>query len=582
MPTLLDLPLEVLEVIISQVHSIRDIEALAVQCQRLYGLCNMATRKMYHRISLNGDCNLRKLTKLLLSILRKPILGTYVRDLEFCANLSEAEYTREKNGWIKDYDEDDEDEEDAARVYSATRKAGFSGTEERRVAEFILKKAEKFPKLPRGYSGIYSLSSEDNPVVLKLQALAALFISVSPNLVSLCLSPLVDPTRGIFSTRMVLAAGNNPVPSSPLMEFLDRINVNIAKTGALQRVRHITFILKNRDLWYVHRCFALLENLNLVYQLPNLESIRVGAMRENRSGGFVIENADAGQFSTPRPNSSDISKIYFESSYVTTRYLERLIDVCKRLTEFTFWTRPPLDINHPNPRGIGVIAPKTLARALLSHRLSLEVLDVEIGDVIADFDTEELPLPLEPSLGERNCRAQSDISIENLMGTGRILVHFTSLTRLTINLRLLFYLAMGDKPVSGSGQDHHDSPRYSYRDRAGQRSQQNNKTAIHEDLEAKHMHGSRDEKYQTLIESLPPKLEHLCILGYHYGYDERHDSLLSGLMADFQGGRLLPQLKEVKGVDEPFFRSPATGKAKPYSEENKADGKLMENYRLYG
>jgi hypothetical protein len=385
---------------------------------------------------------------------------------------------------------------------------------------------------------------------------------------------------------MVLAAGNTPVPSSPLIEFLDRININIAKTESLQNVRHITFNLKQRDFWYVHRCFALLENLNLVHQLPNLESIRVGAMRENRSGGFVMENADAGQFSTPRPNSSNISKIHFESSYVGTRYLERLIDVCKRLTEFTFWTRPPLDINHSNPRGIGVIAPNTLARALLSHRFSLEALVLEIGDVIADFDTEEPPLPLEPSLGENNDRAQSDISIENLIGTGRILVHFTSLTSLTINLRLLFYFAMGNKPVGGRGQDHQYSPgkglHNSYQDRAGQRSQQDNKTAIRENLEANHMHGSKDKRYQNLIESLPPRLEYLCILGYHYGYDERHDLLLLGLMTDFQGGRLLPQLKEVRGVDEPFFRSPATGKAKPYSEENSADGKLMENYRLYG
>ncbi|OBT71047.1 hypothetical protein VF21_09953 [Pseudogymnoascus sp. 05NY08] len=164
-----------------------------------------------------------------------------------------------------------------------------------------------------------------------------------------------------------------------------------------------------------------------------------------------------------------------------------------------------------------------LARALLSHRLSLEVLDLEIGDVIAGFDTEEPPLPREPSLDEKNGRAQSDISIENLMGTGRILVHFTSLTRLTINLRLLFYFAMGDKPVSGRGQGRHDSPGKAplnpYQDGAGQRSQQDNGTAIREDLEDKYMHGSKNEKCQILTESLPPRLEYLCILGYHSGYN---------------------------------------------------------------
>lgn len=151
MPTLLDLPIEVLEVIISKVDSIMDIEALAVQCKRLHGLCNMTTRKSYHRILLHRECNLRKATKLLLSILRKPILGTYVRDLEFRGNISEVGYNSDENDSL----EEDEEEEDAARVYLATRKAGFRGTEERRVAEFILlKNAGKLPILPGGYRGI--------------------------------------------------------------------------------------------------------------------------------------------------------------------------------------------------------------------------------------------------------------------------------------------------------------------------------------------------------------------------------------------------------------------------------------------
>ncbi|OBT86173.1 hypothetical protein VE02_05753 [Pseudogymnoascus sp. 03VT05] len=100
MPTLLDLPVEVLEVIVSKVHSIKDIEALAVQCQRL----------MDYAI----ECNLRKATKLLLSILRKPILGTYVRDLEFCYNISEAEHNLDENDSLEEEEEEDDDD-DAAR-----------------------------------------------------------------------------------------------------------------------------------------------------------------------------------------------------------------------------------------------------------------------------------------------------------------------------------------------------------------------------------------------------------------------------------------------------------------------------------
>lgn len=370
--------------------------------------------------------------------------------------------------------------------------------------------------------------------------------------------------------RLVLLVTNGcrTVPTSPLIESLDRINSKIVKTGALQNVRHITFVLEQRDFWYVHRRFALLENLNLVHQLPNLESIRVGAMSENRSGVFGMEDANAGLFSTPSPNSSDISKIHFESSYVRTRYLELIIGICKRLTEFTFWTRPRLGINHSNPRGLGVIAPKTLGRALLSQRHSLEALDLEIDDTIADFDTEEPSLLYELSL---------------LADTGRILVHFTSLTRLTINLRLLLYFAMDDKPVSEGGKIDNDSPgegsRNSCQDSAGHRSQQDNEAASGEDLEVRHRRELKDKKDQILIEFLPPKLEYLCILGYYAGFNRKHDFLLSGLMMDFREGRLLPQLKEVRGVDEVFVRSPDTGKVVPYSE-NSAESKLMDNYRL--
>lgn len=312
---------------------------------------------------------------------------------------------------------------------------------------------------------------------------------------------MVQPKFGIFSMRMVQSTRSGFVPS-PLTEFLDSINFNVVRTEALQNVRHIKFILK---LWSAYGQFALLENLNLVHLLPNLESIRIAAMKVVHARSFLQVRDE--QYITPCPNSSNISKINIESSYVRTRYLERLIDVCKRLVEFTYWTGPVPFNYYLNPRGLGIIAPKTLARALLSQRHSLEALDLEIDDAIADFDTEEPPLQRQPSPNEQNHDAESDISTENLMGGGGILVNFTSLTRLTLNLRLFFYLATGVKPMSG-GQDRDDSQGegpQSYRpERAGQSSQHDNDTTVHEDLDMNHIHGSKDEKYQPLIKTLPP------------------------------------------------------------------------------
>lgn len=134
MTALLDLPVEVLQLIISYVCSISDIAALGVQCQRLHGICDVATRKKYYRIRLHKESNLRQGTKLLLSILRNPILGTYVRELEFDDNYPKGKFNWEEyNG---------PDEEEAERVYSAIRRAGFSSTEQRRLAESVLEDAE--------------------------------------------------------------------------------------------------------------------------------------------------------------------------------------------------------------------------------------------------------------------------------------------------------------------------------------------------------------------------------------------------------------------------------------------------------
>lgn len=379
---------------------------------------------------------------------------------------------------------------------------------------------------------------------------------------------MVNPRYGIVSLRMAPSTSDNFVPS-PLTEFLDRINFAVVKTGALEHLQHIKFVLKLRGIRRVYDDFALLENLNLVHRLPNLSSIRVVAMTEIHARSFLQVRDE--QFITPCPNSSNISKIHIESSYVTTRYLERLINICKRLTEFTYWTGPVPDIFYLNPRGLGVIAPKTLARALLSQRHSLEALDLEIDDAIADFDTEELPLQRQSPLSEQNYCTEPNTSIENLIDTKGILVHFTSLTRLTLNLRLFFYFATGVRPMGMDGQDRNESQGegpQSYRpERARQSSHHDDDITTHEDSEFNHTRRSKDEKYQPLIKLLPPKLEYLCILDYHYGFNAWHDFLLSGLMMDVREGKLLANLK-VSGVWEHAFRPWYNCQAEVYSVEN--------------
>lgn len=101
--------------------------------------------------------------------------------------------------------------------------------------------------------------------------------------------------------------------------------------------------------------------------------------------------------------------------------------------------------------------------------------------------------------------------------------------------------------------------------------QHDNDTTVHEDLEVNHIHGPEDEKYQPLIKTLPPRLEYLCILGYHRDLNEWHDFLLLGLMTDVREGRLLPQLR-VTGVWEYAFRPWYDRQAEVYSVESDDKG----------
>lgn len=98
------------------------------------------------------------------------------------------------------------------------------------------------------------------------------------------------------------------------------------------------------------------------------------------------------------------------------------------------------------------------------------------------------------------------------------------MTCLTLNLRIFLYLAMGIKPLSvddqGREDSHREDPQSYYHDIPRQMQHHDNNTTMREDLNLKNMLGSKHEKHQTLIETLPPRLEYLCILGYHRGFHE--------------------------------------------------------------
>jgi hypothetical protein len=133
----LNLPLEIHKQIISYLISNRDVAALSIQCCALHSICDMATRKKYHRISVSsGEQSIDRAFDFLMEILKRPTLGLYVRHVECHEPLS----------WYTDYEETkpmrDLSSDEITLIRGAVRKAGFVGLKEDRVVNMLMQRLE--------------------------------------------------------------------------------------------------------------------------------------------------------------------------------------------------------------------------------------------------------------------------------------------------------------------------------------------------------------------------------------------------------------------------------------------------------
>ncbi|KAL4782589.1 hypothetical protein BJX76DRAFT_358746 [Aspergillus varians] len=90
MPHLERLPNELLLLIISEIQNYKNLACFSAQCHRLHALCDLPVRRKYRRIRIRRDGHLNPAFEVLLSILRKPRLATYVRHLEIDREPSES------------------------------------------------------------------------------------------------------------------------------------------------------------------------------------------------------------------------------------------------------------------------------------------------------------------------------------------------------------------------------------------------------------------------------------------------------------------------------------------------------------
>lgn len=354
------------------------------------------------------------------------------------------------------------------------------------------------------------------------QAIAALLISVSPNLESMEYTPFAHYVHKVFVEMKKKRDPDYKLPFYPLATFFK--NASHANPNEIPYLRNLTtvkLIHNKRGLMYFDDMYVeynMLGNVKHVRGLPAIESVSVDIVANDHNNGDPdIE-----------PRSSNITKFRITHSNLCAESLVKLIRSSKQLKEFTYSVggRSSLEGGH------AAVYPCLLAKALLRHRGVLEVLDLDVEGEIYDVyehpwqrgeeeedwwnddDDDNVVADGNDDAAPGESRSSRDLSIGSLVHQPNdCLKAFNKMTRLSIGVRFLIYLARGiDQPAMNEEDD-------------------------------------SEEDTFTLINTLPPNLEYLCLRGYEKGENWKRDWLVSELVQAQKDGKL-PRLKEIVGVDK--------------------------------
>lgn len=146
MTSLTNLPIDTLRNIVSFLPSNKDVAALSIQCRSLHSLCDMETRKKYRRIDIwLSDNSVDRAFNMLMDILKRPVLGRYVRHVGCWERVlahndfTEGEYQQELS------------KDEMRLLRNATRRAGFVDSEEERVINMLIQKSTSAEPAYEGY-----------------------------------------------------------------------------------------------------------------------------------------------------------------------------------------------------------------------------------------------------------------------------------------------------------------------------------------------------------------------------------------------------------------------------------------------
>ncbi|KAJ5160818.1 uncharacterized protein N7482_007822 [Penicillium canariense] len=482
----LSVPPEIHARIIFYLPSIRDLAALSQSCHALHSLCDMKTRERFHRIRVyTKDTSINETFGLLMEILKNRRLGYYVREIE--------QYWRPtgKISYVKREEQRDLKKDEMDLLRAAVQRAGFVGPQESAVINMLMQNTTQ------GAYRIKTYSHHNRTFIA--QALAAILISVSPNLKALAMTQPFDSYYPFY-----LDAEKWPRDwhvDYPLDRLLRRANADPANTPYLQNLRKVYMMVEEFGVMDDPRFYNHIEFfdcMTLFDHLPSIESIGTDALEENEND---IPRLVSG--------SSNISKIHLNHCSLHTPYLAYVIQSCKALREFqyTIGGRGVRDRSYP------LFNIKTFIKSICPHKDTLEVLDIDAESHMYYLDPYHQEEGLvDQEIDERATDLYMDQEEEKLQflrsfwGNSGSLKDFCALKRLSLGIGGLLYFAKGV--------------------------------------------GENDERREPVMlpDGLPENLEYLCVRGYGRSQCEMWDAQIDALMAFYKSG--LSKIKEITGVEE--------------------------------
>ncbi|KAJ5735755.1 uncharacterized protein N7483_000880 [Penicillium malachiteum] len=332
-----------------------------------------------------------------MSILKKPFLGQYVRDLSY---YGRPRHSGIWNGGKRGSHPRDLNQTDLSLLKKAIRRAGFSGSDEETVLDMAIQKETGDDDGNRQYFN--GMNTSPGGVYIA-QALAVILIAMAPNLVKMGMTQPYQTWEGAREENL------------PLKAFMRQANRATENLPYLQNLREVYIIVDlsgecDDERYYTH--IEFLDCFNLFDHLPSIIS-QDAPLVEQRTSNFT--------------------ELCINHSSVSTPYMARAILACKALKNFQYsiggrFEYEPNEFNE-----------KTFLKAILAHKTTLESLDLntenslynprwETADEFEDADEEDYNHEFLGSFWE----------------THGSLKDFTALKNLSITIDVLFYLIRGD------------------------------------------------------------------------------------------------------------------------------------------